>query len=73
MIVHPSTSTPATVEYCHNPETVTVLELDAEELCITPSQYAPAGHSLQDAWPAVSWYCPAGHVMHAAVAAPPLL
>ena len=31
------------------------------------------GHSLQDAWPAVSWYSPAEHAMHAAVAAPPLL
>jgi hypothetical protein len=29
--VHPSTSTPATVEYCHNPDTVTVLEIDDKE------------------------------------------
>jgi hypothetical protein len=36
-------------------------------------QKAPAGHALQDACAAVSWYCPAGHLIQAAAAAPPLL
>jgi hypothetical protein len=27
VMLHPSTNTPAIVEYCHNPETETVLEL----------------------------------------------
>ena len=33
----------------------------------------PAGHGLQEACPAVSWYIPAAHFMQADVAAPPLL
>ena len=33
----------------------------------------PAGHGLQEACPAVSWYIPAAHGMQADVAAPPLL